>query len=83
MINKGILLESKAHWLAAVEELKIWVHKVDPKFEERAMKIDLDALSLEALVIPDVPERSSFSPLEHRCMELSENLVIEKEAFQG
>ena len=42
------------------------------------MKVDLESLSFEAPTVPKVPERSTFLALEHKCMDLSGNLMTEK-----
>lgn len=68
-----------ANWDA--DELKTWLQKVNPKFEERMAKTNMELLSFEDANVPDVSKRSTFSPLEHKCMDLSGNLLSEKEAF--
>ena len=45
------------------------------------MKVDLESLSFEAPIVPKVLERFTFSALEHRCMDLSGNLITENETF--
>lgn len=63
------------------EERTNWAQKVSSQLEERVTKADWEAMSFKVPVIPNVPKRSTFSALGHRCTDLSGNLMTEKEAF--
>ena len=47
------------------------------------MKIDLESLTFASPNIPKVFERSSFLAMENRYMDLSSNLILEKETFSS
>lgn len=78
MTKKKTALNDSA-WDA--EELKQWTQKVALVFKERVIRTNWEALSFQVPVIPEVSDRSTFSPLEKRCTDLSGNLMSEKEAF--
>lgn len=64
------------------EELASWAEKVSSDLEGRVLSTDWQALSFTAPDLSDIPKRSTFIDLEHKCTDLFGNLSSSKEIFQ-